>query len=836
MIVGFTPLGPPSTVDLTFLNINDFHGRIDANTVKFAGTVEQLRAAGGEANTAFLAAGDNISASLFASAVQGDQPTIDVLNALGLQATATGNHEFDKGYDDLINRVIAGGTNAKYKILGANVYDSTGEPALDEYAIIDVGGVQVGVIGAVTEETSALVSPGGIVGLTFGDPVEAVNRVAEQLSDGDPSNGEAELLIAEYHEGAPEGTPDGATLEEEVAASPVFASIVNETSPLVDAIFTGHTHKAYAWDGPIPGQPGETRPVVQTGNYGENVGKVVLTVNLASHDVTAYTSALVPRTTVADSTLVAQYPRVAAVKTIVDAALAYAAVVGNQPVGSVTADITTAFSNGAYTNGVYTGGTRDDRSKESTLGDLVADALLDSLADPSRGGATIGVVNPGGLRGDLFYAPDGVVTYAEANSILPFVNNLWTVTLTGTQFKTMLEQQWQRDAAGNVPTRAYLQLGLSKNVTYTFDATLPEGSRITSITVDGQPINPTGSYRIGTFSFLTTGGDNFRIFTQGTDARDSGLVDRDAWIDYISAHSPLTPDFARQAVVVSNLPTTASIGSTLSFGMSGLDLTSLGSPLNTSISASIGGVNLGSTPVAGGAASLSLVLPAGVPTGQQSLMLTASPSGTTVTIPLTIADPRVASTTTLSLSKTSQVYGTRSPAVAKATVTLVNGAAPTGSVEFADNGVVVATVSLTNGAASYTLPRTAAVGVHSIVATYTGAPTALSSASTAKTVTVTKASSTSVLLPDRIIQFRGGTPAKLTTYISASTDVPTDGTVTFRRNGTIVATVDVVNGRAAYTLPASTSSGIYIFTATYSGSTTVNGSTSNLIPIIVLGR
>ena len=81
-----------------------------------------------------------------------------------------------------------------------------------------------------------------------------------------------------------------------------------------------------------------------------------------------------------------------------------------------------------------------------------------------------------------------------------------------------------------------------------------------------------------------------------------------------------------------------------------------------------------------------------------------------------------------------------------------------------------------------------------------------------------------------------GTPAKLTTYISASTDVPTDGTVTFRRNGTIVATVDVVNGRAAYTLPASTSSGIYIFTATYSGSSTVNGSTSNLIPIIVLGR
>ena len=134
--------------------------------------------------------------------------------------------------------------------------------------------------------------------------------------------------------------------------------------------------------------------------------------------------------------------------------------------------------------------------------------------------------------------------------MLPFVNNLWTTSLTGAQFKTMLEQQWQTLPDGTVPSRSYLQLGLSDNVTYTFDAAAPAGSHITSITVNGAPIDPAASYRIGTFSFLITGGDNFRVFTESTDARDSGLVDRDGWIAYLQAHPGLAPDFARQSVGV----------------------------------------------------------------------------------------------------------------------------------------------------------------------------------------------------------------------------------------------------------------------------------------------
>jgi 5'-nucleotidase len=638
VVLGISASAPPTTTDLTLLNLNDFHGRIDANTVAVAGTIEQLKATHGQDSTVLLSAGDNIGASLFASAVQRDQPTIDVLNALDLRASAIGNHELDGGYSDLVDRVIAGGTNALWPYLGANVYlAGTTTPALQEYTVLEVAGKRLAIVGAVTAETPSLVSPGGITALEFGDPVEAVNRVVAQLSDGDEANGEADVFVAEYHEGAGAGTPDGATLAEEVAAGGAFAEIVTETDADVAAIFTGHTHKQYAWDAPVPGSATATRPVLQTGSYGEFVGEITLTVDNATNDLVAYAAKNVARTKTPAAELVATYPRVAAVKTVVDAALEVAKTEGNKVIGSISADITTA----------YIGTTSGDRASESTIGGLVADALKDSLSDPVRGGAQIGVVNPGGLRADLFakqssYSPpgpaaDGQITYAQANAVLPFLNNLWTVSLTGEQFTTLLEQQWQTNPDGTVPSRPYLQLGLSDNVTYTFDATLPAGDRITSVTIDGAPLDPAASYRVGTFSFLATGGDNFRVFQQGTDARDSGLVDRDAWIAYLTANQPVSPDFARQAVKVTDLPTGATQGDTVAFSVAGLDLTSLGSPANTSLSATWQGS--ASTPVevpvSAGAAQVSLTVPDDVE-GEVLLTLVAAPSGTTVTIPVTV--------------------------------------------------------------------------------------------------------------------------------------------------------------------------------------------------------
>ncbi|SDQ51684.1 Predicted extracellular nuclease [Arthrobacter crystallopoietes] len=643
------------TYELNLLGINDFHGRIDDNTVKFAGTVEQLREQNPD-GTLFTSAGDNIGASLFASASQDDQPTIDVLNALELATTAVGNHEFDKGFEDLKGRVS---TNSSYPQLGANVYaQGTTTPALQEYALVEVAGLTVGVIGVVTQETSTLVSPGGISTLDFGDPVAAVNRVAGKLTDG--TGDEADIILASYHEGAATGSSLDAAL-----GSAVFARIANETSAEVDAIFTGHTHQAYTFDAPIPGAAGETRPIVQTGQYGENIGQIQLSVTEgeengeATFDVTSYETALVPRVAIPDEDaanadelnkalddeLAGRYPRVAEVRRIVDAALAEAEVVGARPVGSVTGDITTAFTpDGEDEDSLPE---RDDRASESSLGNLVADSLVETLSAEQLGGAEIGVVNPGGLRSELYYAPDGTITFAEANAVLPFVNNLWTTTLTGAQFKTLLEQQWQLDADGNVPSRPFLHLGLSDNVSYTYDPDAERGSHITGVWINGEQLDETRGYRIGTFSFLAQGGDNFHVFKEGTDTRDSGLIDRDAWIAFLEQNSPLSPSFHRRAVALTGVPAAVEPGQQVSFEVAKLDLTSLGAPVNTELTlryepADSVASTLGTFNVADGAATVSFTVPDELSEGV--FTLTAAESGTLVRLPIQIpasaAEPR----------------------------------------------------------------------------------------------------------------------------------------------------------------------------------------------------
>jgi len=843
VLVGLSATEPP--LELTLLGINDFHGRIDANTVKFAGTVEQLRAAA-SGPTLFLSSGDNIGASLFASAVAQDQPTIDVLNALDLDTTAVGNHEFDRGWADLSGRVTDA---SEYTQLGANVYVAgSDDPALPEYALFDADGFTVAVIGAVTEETPTLVAPGGITDLEFGDPVAAVNRVAAELTDGDPANGEADVLVALYHEGAGAGTPDNATLEQEVAGGGAFAAIVEDTSPEIDAIFNGHTHKEYAWSAAIPGTD-RTRPVVQTSSYGALIGEIVLTIDRETGEVLAHTERNVPRTTTADADLVAQFPRVAAVAGIVADAIAAAAEIGNTAVAEVSADITTAFAGGSYVDGVWTGGTRDDRASESTLGNLVADTLRDSLADLPNG-AQIGVTNPGGLRAELWDTQaefgatavegmaDGTISFSQANAVLPFNNTMALITLTGAQFTTLLEQQWQRDANGNVPSRPYLQLGLSDNVTYTFDPALPEGSRITSVTIDGEPLDPAAEYRIGTLSFLATGGDNFRVFLEGTGYVDTGLLDYEAWVDHLAEDSPVAPSFARRSAVVTGAPETAAPGAEISFEVSGLNLTSRGAPENTSLQIALGDTVLGEVPVSAGAASVQVTLPADLEPGASALTLTASPSGTVVTVPLVVEESTVASETTLSLNRTKAPYGDTRTVRATARVS-ADQSVQGGTVEFLVNGEVVAEATTNrNGVAraDLSLPDGLDAGGHAVIARFTGTDEVAASESPAVTFTVTQAKSRTSLTALLPLHLNGLLPSTLVAYV----DQPgkSTGVVEFREggaNGTVIATVPVRDGLATHTL-GRLSRGVHQYTAVFvpADADNVAGSHSGRTAVVVL--
>lgn len=622
----------PGTVNI--LHFNDFHGRLQAErtrageyvagaTAQFAGTIEQLREAQGDAATLLLSGGDNIGASLYASASQQDTPSLEVLNALEVDASTVGNHEFDRGIDDLQGRVR---DTADFPYLAANV-TLDGAPIDDGYAITEVNGVTVAVIGAVTEETPVLVDPSGIEGVEFGDPVAAVNAIAEQLSDGNEANGEADLIIAEYHEGSQ------VTTDADLAAdpSPAFRSIVEDTAPEVDIIFNGHTHKEYAWLAPAPeGSTQDVRPVVQAGQYAENIAQVVAAVDATTGEVTFDVVQNVARTEVPAAELVAAYPRVAEVNAITNAALEQADVIGSEPLGEITGDITTAFI----------GNERDDRGSASTMGTLVANMLRDQLSSDLRGGAEIGITNPGGLRDEFYYAAadgeteDGIVTVGEAAAVLPFANNLWTTTLTGEQLAVVLEQQWQRDADGDVPSRAYLQLGVSDNVEYTFDSTLAEGSRITSIWVDGEQVAADDTFRVAAPSFLISGGDNFRGFTAGTDARDSGLVDSEAFEAYIEAQSPVSPDFARAQLEVIGLPTApVAAGTAVSLTVNKIDLTSLGAPVSEQIELYQGETLIGSYDVADDSATVEFEVPFST-TNERFELRTAA--GTAVPLPLSV--------------------------------------------------------------------------------------------------------------------------------------------------------------------------------------------------------
>lgn len=296
--------------------------------------------------------------------------------------------------------------------LGANVYErDTTTPALPEYAVHEAAGVRVGVIGVVPEDTPDMGTPSGVAGLDFGDPVEAVNRVAAQLTDGDETNGEADIIVAEYHEGSP--TSVGLT---EAKASELFVRILEETSPEVDVIFNGHTHQLYQWDGPN-GEKG-TRVVSQSGSYGSHLGVIQLGYNTETGEVDEYIASNIatPPNTQAPSDACLEDPTWRAAAAIVDAAVANAKEKGLVPVAEISADITTALKDATVVDGLYTGSVRDNRLRESSLGNLVANAWLWAANEPGRPGADIGIMNPGGLRSDLWYAEsgsegDGVVTY-----------------------------------------------------------------------------------------------------------------------------------------------------------------------------------------------------------------------------------------------------------------------------------------------------------------------------------------------------------------------------------------------------------------------------------------
>jgi len=617
ILVGVNNEGAPSTVEIDVVTVNDFHGRIERSApsggiAALSTAVKQIRAE--NPNTVFAAAGDMIGASTFTSFIQQDVPTIESLNAAGLEVSAVGNHEFDQGFADLTDRVMP---LALWEYLGANVYDKdTGEPALPEYWIESFDDVNIGFVGAVTDELPSLVSPAGIADITVGDPAVAANRVANQLSDGVKENGEADIIILLVHEGA-------ATTAEASAKDPTsrFGHIVNETvmknDTNIDAIVSGHTHLAY--NHVINGHP-----VISSGQYGEKFSKMEIQWDRGSKSITKMTNEIF---NLMDGTT-PLYADDLAVKQIVDNAVEVAKVLGDVVLGTANADFLRATSAATFS---------ENRGGESTLGNFVADVQLWSLNEDGTRDVDVTFMNPGGLRADL---ASGAVTYRQAANVQPFANTLVTMNLTGAQIKSVLEEQWQPASA----SRPFLKLGINEEFTYIYDPGAPKGSHITEMMLEGVPIDPSATYSVGVNSFLASGGDNFFTLALGANKADSGKIDLESMVDYFEVFDTISPDVAQRAVGVSVVGDGIyAPGEAVTVNLSSLDF-SRNEPGAGTVAVSHNGVELDSSPVDRaytpttdeiGKATMEFTIPAGL-SGLQRFVITVPSTGTTSSFTLNI--------------------------------------------------------------------------------------------------------------------------------------------------------------------------------------------------------
>jgi 5'-nucleotidase len=234
----------------------------------------------------------------------------------------------------------------------------------------------------------------------------------------------------------------------------------------------------------------------------------------------------------ADNVIVTQdVAKDAALTAIVDRYRQASAPIANQIVGSITANIPSQRDTPSGANA----------AGEISIGDVIADAQLAATAPTDFGGSQIAFMNAGGIRGGLFFAnspggePAGQVTYGELFTVQPFGNSLVVKTCTGAQIKAVLEQQFTATGGSRIGL-----LQVSDGFTYSYNSTLPTGSRVSNLMLDGTPINPATSYRVTMNSFLAPGGDGFTVFGECTQPL-GGEIDLDALVRYFQANSPVAP-------------------------------------------------------------------------------------------------------------------------------------------------------------------------------------------------------------------------------------------------------------------------------------------------------
>ncbi|MFO7189081.1 MAG: bifunctional metallophosphatase/5'-nucleotidase [Pseudomonadota bacterium] len=505
------------SIEVTIAAFNDFHGHLEPLEPGGRGGAEALAAAIEELrqrnpHTVVVSAGDLVGASPLLSGLFRHEPTIEAMNRLGLDFNAVGNHDLDDGPDELL-RLSRGGCHpsgehtclgeqvgtpvpfegARFAFLAANtIRRATGETLFPPYAIREFDGVPVAFLGLTLRGTYRIVRPQSVVGLRFEDEAQTVNRLVERLR----AQGVRAIVVLLHEGGRQNGDFDGC-----VGISGPIVDIVRRLDDEVDLLVTGHTHQAYNCR--LPNAAGREVPVTSAGSYGRFLSVIDLRLDRQSGDVIEAAARNVP----------VQGGTHEEIGRLIDAYRTLAMPLAKRVVGHIERD---------YTR-------EPDAAGQSALGQLVADAQLELTRNA---GADVAFTNPGGLRADL---RKGAVTYEDVFAVQPFVNTLITMTLTGSQIKAVLEQQF---GCPHDHSRPRL-LQVSQGFEYAWRPDAPPCQRVDaqSIRLNGEPLREDGSYRVTVNAYLADGGDGFTVFKEGL-GRQGGVTDSDALASYLQHHSP----------------------------------------------------------------------------------------------------------------------------------------------------------------------------------------------------------------------------------------------------------------------------------------------------------
>jgi len=511
-------VAPLAPIEVQILAINDFHGNIEtpSGAVSVAqpngavlnarlGGAAQLAAALATArathpNSITVAAGDLIGASPFSSAHFLDEPTIDAMNLAGLALASVGNHEFDKGSAELL-RMQRGGcgkyttrvpcrlepfAGARFQYLAANVVGSDGRTLFPATAIRQIGPIKIGFIGETLKDTGLLVSPAGAAGLRFTDEAATANALVPQLKAAG-----ANAIVLLIHQGG--RLPETYAEQGCAGLSGDILPILDRLDPAITTVISGHTHQAYACE---LHKGGATRLLTSAGKYGYLYSDVRLVFDPTTHRLVGEHAANVPVTGVSGAD-----PKVAA---LVERYVAAARPAAERIVGHLPGALS-----------------KSGMERESPVADLIADAQLAATRASTHGAADLSFINSGGVRTGLVPGADGSVTYAQIFALEPFGNNLVVKTLTGAQLHALLEQQFvERDGAAAFQASILIP---SANFAFAYDLSRPAGQRIVAMTLNGQPVDPNGRYRVTINNFLASGGDGYSVLTGGTGTFDAGL-------------------------------------------------------------------------------------------------------------------------------------------------------------------------------------------------------------------------------------------------------------------------------------------------------------------------